>query len=131
VDSTRDGAEAGFGAEGPMVTMRAVLVGLSPMLKDIVQQCVLRHFDTEIVGEILSHDWAAVRLMMPDLVIVSLGTDECDGVATRLLEIVPKARIVVLSSDNRQAVVSKMRIHRLVISDFSPEEMVAAIGNLD
>jgi DNA-binding NarL/FixJ family response regulator len=114
-----------------MATMRAVLVGLSPMLKDIVQQRVLRHLNTEIVGELFSHDLAAVRLMMPDVVIVSLRTDESDDVATRLLEIVPKARIVVLSSDNRQAVVSKMRIHHLVISDFSPEEMVAAINTLD
>jgi DNA-binding NarL/FixJ family response regulator len=114
-----------------MATMRAVLVGLSPMLKDIVQQCVLRHFNTEIVGELFSHDWAAVRLMMPDVVIVSLHTDESDDVATRLLDVVPKARIVVLSSDNRQAVVSKIRIDHLVISDFSAEEIVAAIGYLD
>lgn len=92
-----------------MATMRTVLVGLPPMLRDIVDECLLRHFNTEIVGELSSDDLATVRGMMPDMVIVSLLTDETDDIGIRLLEIVPKAKILVLSPDNRKAVVSKMR----------------------
>lgn len=114
-----------------MATMRAVLVGLSPMLRDIVLECILRHFDIEIVGELSSHDLATVRRTMPDLVIISLLSDDDDDIAIPLLEVVPKAKIVVLSPDNRQAAVSKLRIHRLVISDFSAEELVAAIRSVD
>jgi DNA-binding NarL/FixJ family response regulator len=131
VDFIGDAAGAGFSVEGQMATMRTVLVGLSPMLRDIVHECVLRHFNTEIVGELSSDDLATVRGMMPDLVIVSLLTDESDDIGIRLLEIVPKAKILVLSPDKRKAVVSKMRIHSLAISDFSAEELVAAIRSFD
>jgi len=58
----------------------------------------------------------------------SLARDEADDVATRLLETVPTAKIVALSSDNRRALCCTIRHQPLVLTDFSGQEIAAFIS---
>jgi DNA-binding NarL/FixJ family response regulator len=99
------------------------------MLRDIVKQCVMSQVDVEVVGELFAGDWTErLRMLKPEVVIISLRPGESDVIATRLLEIVPSAKIVALSPDNRRALFCTMRAHRLLLSDFSAEEVAALIS---
>jgi len=111
-----------------VVGIRAVLIGVSPMLRDIVKQCVGSERDIEIIGEFLADDdREPLRLLKPEVVIISLARGEADDVADRLLETAPTARIIALSSDNRVASCRMMRAHKKVISDFSLREIAEFI----
>ncbi len=82
----------------------------------------------DIVGEFSAEEWTErVRALKPEVVIISLRRGEADDVASRLLETVPTARIVALSSDNRRALCCMMR-RRLVLSDFSSQDIAAFIS---
>lgn len=115
-----------------MVGIRAVLIGVPPMLRDIVKQCVGSEMEMEIVGEFLAdEDRQQMRLLRPEVVIISLARGEADDAATRLLEAAPHAKIVALSSDNRRAFCCTMRPHRKVLRDFSPREIGEFIRGVD
>jgi DNA-binding NarL/FixJ family response regulator len=99
------------------------------MLRDIVKQSVGGDRDVEIVGEFLADEATErLRILKPEVVIVSLRRDEADDIAAQLLEIVPTAKIVALSADNRNALCCVMRPHGLVLSDFSPQEIAGFIS---
>ncbi|HTR11762.1 MAG TPA: hypothetical protein VMI72_00560 [Roseiarcus sp.] len=100
------------------------------MLRDIVKQCVGSERDIEIIGEFLADDdKEPLRLLRPEVVIISLARGEADDVANRLLETAPNAKIVALSSDNRVASCCMLRPHKKVLSDFSPQEIAEFIRN--
>ena len=112
-----------------MAAIRAVLIGMSPILRDIVKQCIRSVGDVEIVGEFFAEEGTErLILLKPEVVIISLGRGETDEVASRLLETAPAAKIVALSSDNRSAFCSTMRLHRVVLSDISPQEIASFIS---
>jgi len=68
-----------------VAAIRAVLIGMSPMLRDIVMQCVGGVRDMEIVGEFFTDEWAEpLRFSKPEVIIISLGRGEADDVASRL-----------------------------------------------
>lgn len=107
-----------------MPGIRAVLIGVPPMLRDIVKQCAGGERDFEIIGEFpAGDDSEELRLLKPEVVIVSLAGEEADDVASRLLETAPQAKIVALYPDNRKALCCMMRPHRKVLCDFSPREI--------
>lgn len=109
-----------------MAGIRAVLINLSPMLRDIVRQSVGSERDMEIVGEFPADDGGEpLRLLAPEVVIVSVDRGDAEDVAARLLETAPRARIVALSPDHRTAFCCEM--HRKVIFDISPREMAEFI----
>jgi DNA-binding NarL/FixJ family response regulator len=111
-------------------TVRTVLIGMSPMLRDIVKECIGNELDLEIVGEFGANEWTGrVRSVTPEVIIVSLRRDEADDdVASRLLKEAPTAKVVALSSDNRRALCYIMPAYRRVISDFSSQEITTFIG---
>jgi DNA-binding NarL/FixJ family response regulator len=112
-----------------VATIRAVLIGMSPLLRDIVEQSISTQMDVEIIDEIFADDWGErLRSLSPDVVIISLGRNESDDIMIRLLEIVPNARIVTLSHDSRQAIFCEMHTRPTVFPDFSPEEIVSLIS---
>jgi DNA-binding NarL/FixJ family response regulator len=111
-----------------VAAIRAVLIGMSPLLRDIVKQSVGGVSGMDIVGEFFAEEWTErVRALKPEVVIISLRHGEADDVASRLLETVPTAKIVALSSGNRSALCCTIR-DRLVLSDFSPQDIAAFIS---
>jgi DNA-binding NarL/FixJ family response regulator len=110
-------------------TVRTILVGMTPLLRDIVRQSLDGKTNVEVVGEFKSDGWTErLRYLKPDVVIVSSRTNEADEVARRLLETAPFAKVVVLSSDSRRASFMTMRIDRLELSDPSIQEIADFIG---
>jgi DNA-binding NarL/FixJ family response regulator len=102
---------------------------MTPLLRDIVSQCLESKIDVQVVGEFQSGGWTErLRYLRPDMVIVSLRGSEGDDVAARLLETAPGAKVVVLSSDGRQASFVTMRIERADLSDPSIQEIADFIS---
>jgi DNA-binding NarL/FixJ family response regulator len=111
-----------------VAAIRAVLIGMSPLLRDILAQSISSQANVEIVGELLAHEWGErLRWLSPDVVIISLRRGEGDDITSRLLDIVPNAKIITLSYDNRRATFSDMRARRTVFRDFSPEQIASLI----
>ena len=85
--------------------------------------------DMEVVGEFLTDEWAErLRALKPEAVIISLGHREADDVVSRLLETVPTAKIVALSSDNRRGLCCMIGCDRLVLSDVSLHEITSFLS---
>jgi len=112
-----------------VATIRAVLIGMSPMLGDILKQCIKHQTKAEIVGELfVDYDEELLRELSPDVVVISLSRDESDKFANRLLDLLPRAKIIALSPDNRQAKYYTISIRRTVLSDFSPDQIARLIS---
>jgi DNA-binding NarL/FixJ family response regulator len=111
-----------------VAAIRAVLIGLSPLLRDIVKQSVAGVRDMDIVSEFSADEWTErLRALKPEVVIISLRRGEADHVASRLLGTVPTAKIVALSSDNRRALCCTIR-DRLVLPDVSAQEIASFLS---
>jgi DNA-binding NarL/FixJ family response regulator len=109
--------------------IRVVLIGMSPMLRDIVKQAIGSYSDIEIAGELFADGWAErLRALKPEAVIISLARGEGDDVTSRLMEAAPNAKIVVLSADNRSALCCAAGRHQRVLFDVSPQEIAEFIG---
>jgi hypothetical protein len=81
-----------------VAAIRAVLIGMSPLLRDILAQSISSQANVEIVGELLAHEWGErLRWLSPDVVIISLRRGEGDDITSRLLDMVPNAKIITLS----------------------------------
>ena len=115
-----------------MAAIRTVLIGVPPMLRDIVKQCVGSERDIEIVGELLAEDdKEPLRVLKPEVVIVSLARGDAEDVPNWLLETAPYAKIVALSPDNRKALCCTMQPHRTVLLDFSAQQIADFIRGAD
>jgi DNA-binding NarL/FixJ family response regulator len=111
-----------------VVAIRAVLIGMSPLLRDTLAQGFSSQTDVEIVGELSAHGWRErLRNLSPDVVIISLRRGESDDITTRLLKIVPNVSIITLSHDNRRAIVTGVRARPTVFLDVSPEQIANLI----
>ena len=99
------------------------------MLGDILKQCIKHQTKAEIVGELfVDYDEELLRELSPDVVVISLSRDESDKFANRLLDLLPRAKIIALSPDNRQAKYYTISIRRTVLSDFSPDQIARLIS---
>ena len=113
-----------------MARVRVVLIGMSPLLHDIVKQAIGSDRDMEVVGEVFadgSRD--RLRALRPDVVIVSLARDQGDDVTNELLEAIPTAKIVALSFDNRHALCRMAGRRQKVLVDVSARDIAAFISD--
>ena len=96
--------------------IRVVLIGTSPMLRDIVKQAIGSETDMDVAGELFADGWAErLRALKPEAVIISLARGEGDDVTSRLMEAAPNAKIVALSSDNVAALCCAAGRHQRVL----------------
>jgi DNA-binding NarL/FixJ family response regulator len=112
-----------------VAVLRTALVAIPPVIGDILLTLLADHFTVDVVARL---DTAAgieqkLPLVSPDLVIVGLLGGEDDTIGRTLLALVPLAKVIVLSSDGRNAYVHEMRAHRSTLMDVSPPRLIEAI----
>jgi hypothetical protein len=106
---------------------------MSRLLTDIVTEVLSRRVDFELLADLATRDRLAEQLaaLGPDIVIVGLFDGEIDEIGALILKTVPAARVLVITSDGRNAFMYEMRPHRSALPDFSLESMVAACVGLE
>jgi hypothetical protein len=118
------------GTRGNTVALiRAVVVTLSPILVDLVTTLLSGRAVLDVVARFDSHDGIETQLtaVSPDLILYGLQNGESDNIARPLLALLPSSKIIVFSSDARNAYVYAMRPNREALVDFSPRALVRAI----
>lgn len=110
--------------------IRTVFLALSPIVRDIILRILPRSVDLEVVAdfETQSPPKGILKDLDPDVIIIGLLAGEIDSSASLLLSVVPRAKVIALSSEGRNAFIHEMRPHRSVIKDISPHALVSAIS---
>ena len=113
-----------------MAERSAVFVTIPPLLSDIIAEVVCQYAGFRLVGRIDDIATLAEQLpgLAPDIVIIGSNTGEADGLGPIVLELVPAAKVLVISDDGRRAILHQMRPHRIVLCDFSPATLLAALA---
>jgi hypothetical protein len=111
-------------------TIRTVLIGMSPILRDIVKRSVCNYATLDIVDELMDCDAIEDRLccIAPELVLIGLHRGDRDDIGQKLLMVVPTAKVIVFSSDISYAYLHQMRPYRVAMLDISPEKLGKAIA---
>jgi hypothetical protein len=111
-----------------MAGIRTVVVTMSPLFVDIIEQSVTGHIALDIVARFEARDFEeSIRVINPDLVLVGLRPGEADQIGLILIQMVPTARVIVFSSDARHAYLHEMIPHRTTMIDVSPPTLIEAI----
>src|SRR6266481_2366534 len=112
-----------------VASIRAVVVTLSPILVDLVTTLLSGRAELDVVARFDSHDGIETQLAAasPDLILYGLQNGESDNIAAPLLALLPSSKIIVFSSDGRNAYVYTMRPNRKALLDLSPRALVRAI----
>ncbi len=108
---------------------RAVFVTMSPLLSDIVRDLLSDKVGLYLVDQIGDREMLAERLpgLQPDLVVIGLSSGEGDDIGRFVLQVVPSAKVLAISSNGRDAYLHEMRLHRRLLLDFSPANLLSAI----
>jgi len=112
-----------------VASIRTVIMTMAPMLSDIIAVLVTDHATLDVVAEFDSRAEAENQLpvIAPDLILVGLGDAETDLVGRTLLALVPFAKVIVFSTDARNAYLYEMRAHREELRDVSQQGLIDAI----
>jgi DNA-binding NarL/FixJ family response regulator len=116
-----------------VVSIRSAVVTLSPILFDLLATLLAGRANLNVVARFNSHEGIESQLAaaMPELILYGLQTGESDSIVSTLLASMPKAKIIVFTSDGRNAFVHTMRPHRHALLDLSPQELVETILDVD
>lgn len=113
-----------------MPVRRAAIVSIPPLLADIVREILSNRKTIEFVacgGRRRGLD-KRVSVLSPDIVLIGLRRGETDAIALAILNALPKATVVAISSDVRRASVHKMRPIRCELHDLSKEALIALLS---
>jgi chemotaxis response regulator CheB len=115
-----------------MAGIRTVVVTMSPLLTDLIEQSLTGYVALDVVAHFASRGSfeEQLRVMGPDLVLVGLSPGEADEIGRSLLSLVPVATVIAFSSDARHAYLHVMRAHRAMLIDVSPPALIEAIRGL-
>ena len=102
---------------------------MSPLLADIIKQLITGHIPLDVLAHFKHRTLLEKELLRigPDLVLVGLRLGETDQIGSRLLKLVPAAKVIAFSSDARHAYLHDMRPNRAAIIDVSPRALIEAI----
>jgi DNA-binding NarL/FixJ family response regulator len=108
---------------------RAVFVTMSPLLSGIVRDLLSEKIGLDLIHQIGDREMLAERLpkLQPDLVVIELSNGEGEDIGRFILQVVPGAKVLAISSDGRDAYLHEMRLHRRHLLDFSPANLLSAI----
>ena len=109
---------------------RVLLIGLPPMLRELVGQTVASAPDIELVGEISSAEPAeeAVKRYQPSVVVLTSDHPDLRGDWPGLLgQGSCKLRLIALEPGGRAGAVYELRPLCEPLGEFSPDALIAAI----
>jgi DNA-binding NarL/FixJ family response regulator len=105
------------------------MVTIQPLFADIIRQALAGHVAIEVVAQIRRRNRleARLRALQPELVVVGLRRGENDAIGVTILAALPQAKVIVVSSDVRNACVYEVRPHRIQLRDFSMETLTTLL----
>jgi DNA-binding NarL/FixJ family response regulator len=112
--------------------IRTVIVTMSPLLTDIIEQLLSGRVTLEVIGrfDVRTLLEEKLRVLAPDLILVGLRRGETDEIGRTLLSLVPVAKVIAFTNDARHGYVHEMRAHRAALIDISPQALIKAIHTL-
>jgi hypothetical protein len=115
-----------------VTAIRTVTVTMSPLFRDLVARLMARHGGLDLVAELTVREGLEERLqlLLPALILVGLERNEGDEIGLSLVRLLPRACVIAFSADGRNVFVHRMRPHRSVLLDVSPQMLVNAILRL-
>jgi hypothetical protein len=111
--------------------VRTVVVTMSPLLADIVLDCLQPYLAIDLIGILKDREALAERLAesRPDLVLLGLVGVESDACARPLLALLPHARFLVLAPNGQHAWLHEMRPHRSAMRYFSKQRLLRTLAS--
>ena len=111
-----------------MESIRITLIDMSPLLREIVRETLVREPDLDVVGD---HDAdvdvrAAAERDDADFVIVGSGATGRAGVRS-LVATNRRVRVLELHGDGRESVLYELRPHRVPLGEISPDTLLRTI----
>jgi DNA-binding NarL/FixJ family response regulator len=102
---------------------------MSPLLSEIIIQSIRKGIELEVVAKI--DDRSAVeeslRHTNAELIMIGLRVEETDAIASTILEIKPRATVVVFSPDCRNACLHKVEALPTSLIPLNPDKLANAI----
>lgn len=117
-----------------MAEIRAAAVTLSPVVTDLIVALLSARLKTTVVACFEHRSGIDTSLMAasPDLIFLGVRPDEDARIAGNLLQLVPHAKVIALTSDGRVATVHAANAAQVVLRDFSPQQLIDSIlGPMD
>ena len=113
-----------------MAGIRTVTVTAPALLTDLIDRLAAGHVELDIVAQLDGRHALGRRLqrLHPDLVIIGLQRNETDCLARTLLMQLPVRKCIAFSHDGRSIVGYELQVHRVVLTDYSPQGVVDFIG---
>ncbi len=110
--------------------MRVVILTLNPLLRDIITTLLQNRAPATIVAEFSKRvPVRRLKLLAPDLVIVGLRSGENDKIGQRYLAEIPTSRVLVISSDGREAFIYRAPDRRIVLHGVALDVLDQALAN--
>ena len=109
--------------------MNTLLVALTPMrprLKDILTSAIAREADMEVRSCSTSRP-EDIALLLPDAVVGEAEDPLDPRPAAMLLDVMPRARVLLVAASGVRAAVYELRPARAIVRDFGMDEVLAAI----
>jgi DNA-binding NarL/FixJ family response regulator len=99
------------------------------LLSDVIKEVISRSVTLEVVAELPERESVseAILSLAPDIVFIGLLQGEADTVGSNLLRLAPRAKVIAISSNGRNAYVYEMLAHRDALLEFTPAMLVQAV----
>ncbi len=97
------------------------------MLGEIIQRAVAGQPDMEIVDELPQDQMLAEALMRTGVDVLIFAGDHDPTTLQRLLEELPRLKVLVVSADGRETALFELRPQRTPLGEVSPQTIVDAI----
>ena len=112
-----------------MTPIRVLLVGMAPILRDIVRQAVERQEDMEVVAEAAEGHRLRAEVEGSGAGVVIVGLEDADAVEACAAVVAerPATKVLGLEADGRRGILYALRVPRVALDDLSPEGLVAAV----
>jgi hypothetical protein len=99
---------------------------MRPRLREILDDALAREPDIALVARNLTSDAALVDVR-PDVVVCEAANALDPSRPKALLQVLPRARVLMIAHSGRQAVVFELRPTRLVLREVSMRDIVDAV----
>jgi DNA-binding NarL/FixJ family response regulator len=106
-----------------------VLAYVQPMLTDIIRDSAMNEPDLELVAAVEHPEplLPVLQRLQPDVLILETTPPDGLALARQLWARWPRLRMLTIARGGRSAVLHVLRPDEKILSDISPQELVAAI----
>jgi DNA-binding NarL/FixJ family response regulator len=106
---------------------RIVLIDMPRMLREIIREVVAAEPGAEVVAEFGEPVDLVPAVLAHRAGFVILGADLAAGEVARLLDELPRTRVLGVADDGGQSFLYELRPHMVELGEISPERLLEAI----